>query len=85
MKNNFNTANYKSAQMDKYLAQQQASAKSSVRAAAIKKALRLAAVDVPYVPIWYQDIAMAINTKFAYRGFGTWYLYTPWALDISAR
>jgi peptide/nickel transport system substrate-binding protein len=85
VKNNFNTANYKSAKMDKYLAQQQASAKSSVRAAAIKKALRLAAVDVPYVPIWYQDIAMAINTKFAYRGFGTWYLYTPWALDISAR
>ena len=56
-----------------------------MRAAAIKKALRLAAVDLPYIPIWYQDVAMAVNTKLNYRGFGTWYLYTPWALDISAR
>jgi peptide/nickel transport system substrate-binding protein len=85
VKNNFNTANYKSARMDRYLAQQQNSVNPKVRAAAIKKALRLAAVDLPYVPIWYQDIAMAVSTKLNYRGFGTWYLYTPWALDISAR
>ncbi len=84
-KNAFNTANYKSATMDQYLAQQQRSVNPEVRAAAIKKALRLAAVDLPYIPIWYQDIAMAVNTKLNYRGFGTWYLYTPWALDISAR
>ena len=36
-------------------------------------------------PIWYQDVAMAMNTKLKYKGFGTWYLYTPWALDISSR
>jgi peptide/nickel transport system substrate-binding protein len=85
VKNNFNTANYKSSEMDKYLAQQAASAKPAVRAAAIKRALRLAAVDVPYVPIWYQDIAMAFSKKLNYRGWGTWYLYQPWAMDISAR
>jgi peptide/nickel transport system substrate-binding protein len=85
VKNNFNTANYKSRVMDRYLAQQQNSVNSRVRAAAIKKALRLAAVDLPYVPIWYQDIAMALSTKLRYRGWGTWYLYQPWALDILAR
>jgi ABC-type oligopeptide transport system substrate-binding subunit len=85
VKNNFNTANYKSRVMDRYLAQQQNSVNPRVRAAAIKKALRLAAVDLPYVPIWYQDIAMALSTKLRYRGWGTWYLYQPWALDISAR
>jgi peptide/nickel transport system substrate-binding protein len=85
VKNNFNTANYKSPAMDKLLARQQKSVVSPVRAAAIKKALRLAAVDVPYVPIWYQDIAMAVSSKLRYRGWGTWYLYQPWSLDISAR
>jgi peptide/nickel transport system substrate-binding protein len=85
VKNNFNTANYKSAQMDRFLAQQARSNKPGVRAAAIKRALRLAALDVPYIPIWYQDIAMALSTKLNYRGWGTWYLYQPWALDISAR
>ena len=84
-KNAFNTANYKNAAMDRYLAQQQNSIKPGVRAAAIRRALRLAATDVPYVPIWYQDIAMALSTKLAYPGWGTWYLYQPWALDISAR
>ena len=56
-----------------------------MRAAAIRKASGSRAADLPYIPIWYQDIAMAINSKYAYPGFGTWYLYTPWALDISAR
>ena len=37
------------------------------------------------IPIWYQDIAMAMRPKLQYKGFGTWYLYTPWALQITAR
>jgi peptide/nickel transport system substrate-binding protein len=85
VKNNFNTANYKSAQMDRHLAAQQNSVNPRVRAAAIKRALRLAATDLPYIPIWYQDVAMAVSTDLNYRGFGTWYLYQPWAFDISAR
>ena len=84
-KNAFNTTNYRSAKMDQYLAERQKTANQKVRATAIKKALQLASVDLPYVPIWYQDIAMAVDTKLNCRGFGTWYLYTPWALDVSAR
>ncbi len=85
VKNNFNTANYKSKTMDALLAKQQNARTPAARAAALKQAFRLAAADVPYVPIWYQDIAMAVSTKLNYRGFGTWYLYTPWALQISSR
>ncbi len=85
VKNNFNTANYKSPKMDGLLAKQQNARTPAARVAALKAALRLAAADVPYVPIWYQDIAMAISNKLRYQGFGTWYLYTPWALQISAR
>jgi ABC-type transport system substrate-binding protein len=71
--------------MDALLAQQQNSVNSKVRATAVKKALLLAARRVPYIPLWYQDVAMGVNKKLAYKGFGTWYLYTPWALNISPR
>ena len=83
--NAFNTANFKNNQMDKLLAQQQNSVVPAVRAKAIRKALLLAANRVPYIPLWYQLVGMGINKKLAYKGFGTWYLYTPWALNISTR
>jgi ABC-type oligopeptide transport system substrate-binding subunit len=71
--------------MDALLAKQQNARTPAARAAALKQAFRLAAVDVPYIPIWYQDIAMAVKNNLNYPGWGTWYLYTPWALQISAR
>ena len=83
--NAFNTANYKNPEMDRLLAEQGKSSNKAVRVAAIKKALRLAAVDAPYLPMWYQDVAMAIDRKLKYKGFGTWYAYRPWALDITSR
>ena len=83
--NAFNTANFKDRQMDQALAAQQNSVDPKVRAAAVKKALVIAAKRVPYVPIWYQEVAMTVNKKLNYKGFGTWYLYTPWALNISSR
>ena len=83
--NSFNTANYKSATMDSLLARQQNSVNPSVRAAAIEKLLMLGAKDLPYVPIWYDEIGMALNAKYKYPSFGTWYLYSPWAADITPR
>jgi peptide/nickel transport system substrate-binding protein len=83
--NAFNTANYKNAQMDKLLKIQQDSVNPSVRADAIANALKLTARDVPYIPLWYQQIAMALKSKYAYKTFGTWYLYTPWAAQIAPR
>jgi len=83
--NNFNTANYKNPKMDALLAKQQNARTPAARAAALKQAFRLAAADVPYIPIWYQDIAMAVKNNLNYPGWGTWYLYTPWALQISAK
>jgi peptide/nickel transport system substrate-binding protein len=81
--NAFNTANYKNAQMDRYLKAQQRSVAPKVRAAAITNALKIAARDVPYVPIWYQQVAMGLKSKYSYS-FGTWYLYTPWVAGIRA-
>jgi len=84
-KNSFNTANYKNPKMDALIAAQNNSVSSSGRAAAIAKALRLAATDVPYVPLWYQDFAVALNSKYRYSHVSTWYEYQPWAADISAK
>lgn len=82
--NNFNTANYKNPQMDKLLHIQQSSVNPKVRADAVANALKLTARDVPYIPIWYQQVAMALKSKYSYD-FGTWYLYTPWVAGITSK
>jgi peptide/nickel transport system substrate-binding protein len=83
--NAFNTSNYKNPAMDALIDRQNNSVNPQVRAKAIAAALKLAAADVPYIPIWYQQIAMALNSKYQYKNFGTWYLYEPWARDITPR
>jgi ABC-type transport system substrate-binding protein len=82
--NNFNTANYRNTQMDKLLHIQQNSVTAKVRADAVANALKLTARDVPYIPIWYQQVAMALKSKYTYD-FGTWYLYTPWVAGIKSK
>jgi peptide/nickel transport system substrate-binding protein len=83
--NSFNTANYKSRTMDALINSQAKSVSRVVRAKAISKALKLAAADVPYIPLWYQLFGMALNSKYRYTQFGPWYTYQAWALDITPR
>lgn len=83
--NAFNTANYKNAQMDRLLGIQEKSVNPKVRADAIANALKLTARDVPYIPLWYQQVAMALKSKYTYSAFGTWYLYTPWVAAIGSK
>lgn len=85
VQNAFNLANFKSGEMDRLLARQERSVDPKVRAAAIKKALLIVARRAPYIPLWYSDVAMAVSDKLAYKDFGTWYVYTPWALNVSTR
>jgi peptide/nickel transport system substrate-binding protein len=82
--NSFNTANYKNKAMDALIDEQNNSVSSTVRSAAISKALRLGATDLPYIPLWYQDFAMALNSKYTYTQLGPWYVYQAWAAEISA-
>ncbi len=83
--NSFNIANYKSKQMDALIARQNNSVKPAVRAAAIEKALKLAAVDLPYIPLFYEDFAMGLNSKYQYNQLGPWYVYQHWADYITAK
>jgi peptide/nickel transport system substrate-binding protein len=82
-KNSFNTANYKNPKMDALLNSQQNSISNAVRANAIKGILRLGATDLPYIPVWYDEIGMALNSKYKISNFGPWYLYSPWAANIT--
>ncbi len=82
--NAFNTANYKNSKMDALLKVEQDSVNAKVRADAIANALKFSARDVPYVPIWYQQVAMALKSQYSYA-FGTWYLYTPWVAGITKK
>jgi peptide/nickel transport system substrate-binding protein len=81
-KNAFNTANYKNPAMDALLAKQNASVNPAVRANAIEGILRLGAADLPYIPVWYDEIGMALTSKYKYSNFGTWFLYSPWVENI---
>lgn len=83
--NAFNTSNYRNAEMDRLLAQQELSGSLAERRSLMTKIVQKAARDLPYLPIWYQQVGMAIDSRYTYRDFGIWYIYTPWALSISPR
>lgn len=83
--NSFNTANYKNPKMDALITRQNNSVNPAVRSRAIAAALKLAAQDVPYIPLWYQDFATALNSKYRYTQLGPWYVYQAWARDITVK
>lgn len=80
--NAFNLANYKNAKVDQLIAKQAAATKPKVRTSIIKQIWTIAARDEPYLPIWYQNIAMAIKSKYSYASFNPWYFYQAWAQGI---
>ena len=82
--NALNGANFKNAQVDRLLAKQKGSGSRSVRAGALAEVTRLAAEQLPYLPLFLPSIGMAINSKYRYRNFGPLYFYQPWAQYISA-
>ena len=82
--NAFNLANYKNGTVDRLLAKQAASNKPAVRAKQLQQILKVSANAVPYLPVWWQDIGLAIKRKFVYTGFSTWYYTQPWLTYIRA-
>jgi len=84
VKNDFNMANYRSATMDALIKRQEKATRPAVRAQALGQMLRLAARDVPYLPIAWPETAMAISKDFSYGGFNALYFNQPWAAQIRA-
>jgi peptide/nickel transport system substrate-binding protein len=83
VKNGLNSASYKNPKVDKLLTLQKSTTSSSVRAKALAQVQRTASTDLPYLPLWYPSIAMALRKKYVYRNFGPLYVYQPWARYIS--
>ncbi len=84
VKNAFNTANYKNPTVDRLLDEQQVSQDNAERAEALSEVLRIIGDDLPYLPLWFPDIAAAVSNDFVYEGFNALYIYQPWTQNIAA-
>jgi peptide/nickel transport system substrate-binding protein len=78
IKNGYNFANYKNRTVDHLIAAQNAATNPHVRSQLIAKILRIAATDLPYLPVAWQQGAMAISSKYKFVGFGPWIYDQPW-------
>lgn len=76
----YNTANYINQEIEDLWVQQTESTDPSVRAEAMAAALRIAAEDVPYAPILWNQGTAAVRNEFVLEGFhAAWYVVQPWA------
>lgn len=75
----FNYANYKNTRVDQLLQLQRQSQDVKVRAQVLGDILKAAAADMPYLPVWYQDIAFAVRSAYRFAGPSAWFKWENWA------
>jgi ABC-type transport system substrate-binding protein len=66
--NAYNEANYKNPSVDGLIKQNLAITDVAKRAELMAQVMKIVATDLPYVPIWTRDAAVAISDKFVYEG-----------------
>jgi peptide/nickel transport system substrate-binding protein len=81
-KNDFNLANYRNPKVDALLARQAKETDAGQRASSIAAALQQAAQDLPYLPILWPQVGVALREEFAYPSFFSLYFNQPWATKI---
>jgi peptide/nickel transport system substrate-binding protein len=82
VKNNFNTANFKDAAVDKLLQQASSSTSSSARAQYLFQVLKISQEQLPYLALWWQDDVMAIQKTYGYDHFTGLYYNQNWLSRI---
>jgi peptide/nickel transport system substrate-binding protein len=82
VKNDFNMANYKDPAVAKLLADQAKEVDPKKRADLLGQALKKAAEDLPYLPILWPQVGMALSDEFAYPSFTSLYFNQPWATKV---
>jgi ABC-type transport system substrate-binding protein len=71
--------------VDRWLAEGTTTDDRAARFAAFCGIVRQMSADVPYVPLYLQDVSVAISSKFSYPGYSFWYyLANAYALGIKA-
>jgi peptide/nickel transport system substrate-binding protein len=80
----YNTANYTPKAVDQLIAAGESSPSTAKRFAIYSQVLRHVQDDVPYVPLFLGDAAVAVSSKFRLPGWTEWALATspPWLVAL---
>jgi peptide/nickel transport system substrate-binding protein len=76
VENGFNTANYSNPEVDRLLQEQATSTDPAVRARAIAETLRIVNEDLPFLPIVWPTVSVAIRTAYRLTNFSAVSVYT---------
>lgn len=82
--NGLNAANYRNSEVDRLVTVQNEAQHIAARVRAIQKILQIAARDLPYLPVIWQDAAIALSKRLRYEGLGPWFYDQPWAANIKS-
>lgn len=66
--NGFNISGYNNARVDELLEQQGVITDPEERGAMLEEVMQLISEELPYVPLWWEDIAMPVRDEFTYTG-----------------
>ena len=81
----WNEANWAPPAVDRLLAEGTTTDDQAARFTAFSGIVQQMSADVPYVPLYLQDVSVAISSKFTYPGYSFWsYLAGAYALGIRA-
>jgi peptide/nickel transport system substrate-binding protein len=69
----FNEANYRNPQLDALVRQNLASLDANQRADAVAQIMKMLQTDLPYIPIWTRDKAVAVRDTFVYENYTSLY------------
>ena len=47
--------------------------------------LRIAGEELPYLPLWWQSLPLALNTKYLYNGFAEIFYFQNWVANVRVR
>jgi peptide/nickel transport system substrate-binding protein len=84
VENNFNTANYKSAKIDALLEKQRTAETNALRAKYIGDIMKQSQKDLPYLFLWWENFAMALNSKYTLTGLNAFsFEFGQWIHNIS--
>jgi peptide/nickel transport system substrate-binding protein len=79
-----NYAQYRNLEVSALLEDAVATFDNAKRGALLGQALALAAIDVPYAPLWWPRVGIAMKDDFSIPGPTSFTSLTPWARDLSA-
>lgn len=81
--NGWNTAHLRNSRVDHLLAVEQATTKRSVRAKAMREIYQISARELPYLGLWYEEVAVAARHPFHIKGFTPMFYISPWVYEVA--